>query len=280
MTMAFFRLRTAAAAALLTATLASPALHAAEVWMQIPSGSTSGTLGSIGVTMAGTLPVSPGPAINPDYNVYDIWDNDATESYSGQTVYPNGARLYPASAKGNGMQYVASPSSVGSSESVTLTFNQPVFNPVVLVYSLDNSYVDFSATTRADGRPAAAAVVTNSSANFNPTTQILERNNYVASFPFEGCSTYKVPEPSSGPEPTGRGCGVLRFSGYYTALTFAMQKTSAGNEGVGFQVGYDPDAAAAVTRTVPTLAHGGLAVLGLLLATLAARSLRRRPLQG
>ena len=31
---------------------------------------------------------------------------------------------------------------------------------------------------------------------------------------------------------------------------------------------------------IPTLTHGGLAALGLLLATLAARSLRRRPLQG
>ena len=45
MTMAFFRLRNAAAAAaLLTATLASPALHAAEVWTQITAGSGSTSL--------------------------------------------------------------------------------------------------------------------------------------------------------------------------------------------------------------------------------------------
>lgn len=282
MTMTFFRMRNAAAAALFTATLASPALHAAEVWTQITAGSgstsLSGTLGSIGVTMTSTTStVAAAPSVNLPYNDYDIWDNDATVG-TAPTLYPNGARLYPASAKGN-MQFVT----VARTEAdgitpranlITLTFNQPVFNPKVLVYSLDNSFVDFSATTTADGQPANISVATNSSAKFTPATKVLEREAYAVNFPYEGCS-----QPLPPSDPSGRGCGVMQFYGYYTQLKLNPQATRS-TDGVGFQVGYDPDVAAAAARSIPTLTHGGLAALGLLLATLAARSLRRRPLQG
>ena len=278
MTMAFFRMRNAAAAAaLLTATLASPALHAAEVWTQITAGSDStilsGTLGSLGVTMTSTVStVAAAPSINPAYNEYDIWDNDAIVTVGGvplsPTVYPNSARLYPASAKGN-MQFVTTASTTANP--ITLTFSQPVFNPKVLVYSLDNSFVDFSATTTADGQPANISAATNSSANFTLATRVLGREAYTANFPAEGCS-----QPSP---PSGRGCGVMQFYGYYTQLKLNPQATQ-GTDGVGFQVGYDPDVAAAAGHSIPTLTHGALAALGLLLATLAARSLRRRPLQG
>ena len=277
MIMALFRLRNAAAAALFTATLASPALHAAEVWTQITvgSGSTSlsGTLGSIGVTMTSTVStVAAAPSVNPPYNLYDIWDNDATVDIGGGNIlYPNGARLYPASAKGN-MQFVTAARTTANP--ITLTFSQPVFNPRVLVYSLDNSFVDFSATTTADGQPANISAATNSSAYFNSATKVLEREAYAVNFPYEGCS-----QPLPPSDPSGRGCGVMQFYGYYTQLKLNPQATRS-TDGVGFQVGYDPDIAAAAARSIPTLTHGGLAALGLLLATLAARSLRRRPLQG
>ena len=150
-------------------------------------------------------------------------------------------------------------------------FSQPVFNPKVLVYSLDNSFVDFAATTNADGQPASISATTNNSAAFDPSTKRLGRVQESASYPAEGCN--QVTPPS------GRGCGVVQFYGYYTQIKLTPQSTR-GTDGVGFQVGYDPDVAAAAARSIPTLTHGGLAALGLLLATLAARSLRRRPLQG
>jgi hypothetical protein len=156
-------------------------------------------------------------------------------------------------------------------QSVMHTFSQPVFNPRVLVYSLDNSFVDFAATTNTDGQPASISATTNNSAAFDPSTKRLGRVQESASYPAEGCN--QVTPPS------GRGCGVVQFYGYYTQIKLAPQSTR-GTDGVGFQVGYDPDVAAAAARSIPTLTHAGLAALGLLLATLAARSLRRRPLQG
>ena len=264
-----FASRMGAFATLLATIGLSPGLHAAEVWTEVPQGtsgtSLSGTLGSISVNMSSTgSTVASTPSVNPGYNLYDIWDNDAEQMAGGATLYPNGARLWPVSAKGN-VQYVivARP----GASAVSVQFSKPVYNPKVLVYSLDNSHVDFSQTRTSSGNPAVISAATNSSAQFVPATQRLDRLPFSPSFGYEGCSKSSEADPA---QPSGRGCGVMQFRGYYTELKLSFASDDMRNDGVGFQVGYDPDASAPV-QSVPTLAEGGLAMLGLLMASLAIR---------
>lgn len=264
-----FASRMGAFAALLGTLCLSPSLHAAEVWTQVPPGtsgtSLTGTLGSLSVSLNSTgSTVASTPSVNPGYNLYDIWDNDAEQDTGSTILYPNGARLWPVSAKGN-VQYVvvARP---GASV-VSVQFSKPVYNPTVLVYSLDNSHVDFSQTRTSSGSPAVISAVTNSSAQFVPATQRLDRLPVSVSFGYEGCSKSSQANPS---QPSGRGCGVMQFKGYYTELKLSFASDDERNDGVGFQVGYDP-AASAPVQSVPTLAEGSLAALGLLMASLAMR---------
>ncbi|MET4578783.1 hypothetical protein [Ottowia thiooxydans] len=261
----FFASRVGGAVVLLAAALFGSNLQAAPVWLQVSPVGTSGTsltgtLGSIPVTLTSSgSAVTSTPSVNPPYNSYDIWDNNATDVLGGNTVYPNGAGIWPASAMGN-MQYVIAARPVASL--VTLRFAHPVFNPQVLIYSLDNSHVDFSQTTNFVGGPASISAVTNTSAQFVAGTKRLDRGPVPATFPREGCSRSTVADPNV---PSGRGCGVLQFQGYYSEIKMTFVTDTGGNDGVGFQVGYEPNAAKSV-EAVPTLAPAGLAALGLIMA--------------
>lgn len=260
----------AAATFLAAATLASPALHAAEVWTQITTGSGSnslaGTLGSVGVTMtSSTSGISVAPSINPPYNTYDIWDNDATTVYGGRPVSPNAARIYPTSAKGN-MQFVTS---AGAPNNIAVVFAEPIVDPMVLVYSLDGvgvGTVDFSASRDTAGQVAQIGAATNNAGTFSPVTLRLFNS---------APSSYGFPEGCNQETPTtGRACGVMRFQGSYKELKFFMQNTSGG---VGFQVGMDPAVTAAANAAkVPTTSPAGLVAVAAALAALAAAVLRRR----
>ncbi|MBH1964202.1 MAG: hypothetical protein I8H77_07700 [Comamonadaceae bacterium] len=260
-----FASRIGGAVVLLAAALFGSNLQAAPVWLQVSPVGTSGTsltgtLGGVSVTMTSSGPsIASTPSVNPPYNSYDIWDNNATDVISGNTVYPNGAGIWPASAMGN-MQYVIAARATASL--VTLRFDHPVFNPQVLIYSLDNSHVDFSQTTNFVGGTASISAVTNTSAQFVAGTRRLDRLPFSPSFPREGCSKSTVADPNV---PSGRGCGVMQLQGYYSEIKMIFVTDVGGNDGVGFQVGYDPDAAKSVAA-VPTLAPAGLAALGLIMA--------------
>ncbi len=258
----------AAATFLAASTFASPALHAAEVWTQMTAGSGSnsvaGTLGPIGVTMTSS---AAGLDDSIGSSAYSIWDNDATTTVNGQTLYPNGARIYPASAKGN---RVFVTSADGTPNNITVVFAEPVVNPIVLMYSLDGvvagtGTVDFSASRDTAGNVAQINVATNNAAAFNPATLRMVNSAPFRPFP-EGCSQET---PS-----TGRACGVMRFQGTYKELKFFMQTTSGG---VGFQVGMDPAVTAAANAAkVPTTSHMGLIAVAAALAALGAAVLRRK----
>ena len=247
--------------ALLASAVFSTSAAAAPVWSVIPTGgwatTLTGTLGDTSVTLTTTLASgTPAPMFSgtTDYGTYNIWDNAAAE---------NSAHIWPATAAGE-IQVVVGVNSNPSH--LTAKFGRPLINPQMLVYSLDNSFIDFSSTRTVANTPAVLSVVKNSSATYDSGTQKLGTTGWVIRVP-EGC-------PESTPIP-GRGCAVVTFIGTYSQLDMVMQTTSGG-DGVGIQFGVDPAIEAARMQPVPTLSQWALLLMSICLAGTAVVAIQRQ----
>lgn len=242
-----------APAVLATAAFTTPAL-ATPVWSVITPGGAAttrtGTLSNTTITLTGALTISTAPSVNPPYNTYDIWDNAAAA---------NTAQIWPATAMGQEQILVAARA---TQSHLTVTFGRPVVNPQMLVYSLDNSYINYSTTLTTAGTPGIVSVVKNPAATYDAG---LKRLSSVGGGGVpEGCA-------STG----GRGCAVVTFIGTYSQLDMDIQTTVGGNDGLGMQFGVDPAVEAAM-HSVPTLSQWGLLLMALLLAGTAGTVVRRR----
>ncbi len=235
--------------------LGAGSMASAQSFVQLPnSGNTSvlnGTLLSTTVTISGaTSNLQVAPSINPPYNAYDIWDNAPTPNTTGLTP----AAIYPATARGNPQIVITSPgaSTAASPYRVTVHFGKAVQDPVMLVYSMDNSAVDVSPTRTRSGSPAVTSITGNSAAAINATAQTiganLVNNDIVLS---EGCWNT-----------TARACAVIRFSGSYNDIVFNLYSVPGGQDGVGFQFGA---AELAPPPAVPSLSTATLGALMLML---------------
>lgn len=115
-------------------------------------------------------------------------------------------------------------SSHAAATNYRFSFSQPIYNPRILMFSVDSSVVGFTGNVKSDNNPATISVTTNSGASWNGATQTLSRvtpAGYVASAP-EGCF-----------DVTPRGCASLAFAGTYAALNFSI----TGADGTAYQVG-------------------------------------------
>jgi len=254
--------------ALFAASLLATGAVAAQSFVQIApiSGQTTlnGTLLATPVTIttsASTLAAAP--SINPPYNAYDIWANAPTPLPVGYTP----AAIYPPSAQGNPQLVIGSPGSATAAAPARLNvrFAQAMQDPVMLVYSIDNSVVDVSPTRQRDGSAPVASITGNPAAAINSaalTVGATVRNTGLVAA--EGCWATQA-----------RACAVIRFSGSYTDISFNTYSVNGGQDGLGFQFGA---AAYAPPAPVPAPAVAPLAAVGALLLGLVAtaRQARRR----
>lgn len=236
---------------LLAAAVFSAPAMATDVWTVTPAGPgpLNGTLGDTTVSLASSTASLFSQSGNK--GTYRIWDNDAPA---------NSAKIWPATAKPyDEFVIVAAP----TASNLTVTFGRPLVNPQMLVYSLDNSTIDFSTTKAVGGAPAILTIVKNPGATYDPLTKVLGTLGFSA-IP-EGCSDTET-----------RGCAVVTFIGTYSQLDMVVQSTNPlTTDGIGMQFGVDP-AIEASMRPVPTLSEWGLALMALLLATVAGGLAHRR----
>ena len=238
--------------ALLVSAVFAPSAAAAPVWSVIPTGgylaTQSGTLGDTTITVSNTAAVMASGS--SDYNGYNIWDNAAAA---------NSAQIWPATAAGQIQLLVGANRSLNH---ITAKFGRPLVNPQMLVYSLDNSYVDLSSTLTSTGAPAILSVVKNTAATYDAA---LKRLGTVGGGGTpEGCA-------STG----GRGCAVVTFLGTYSQLDMVIQTTVGNNDGIGLQFGVDP-AIEASMRAVPTLSQWALLLMSICLAGTAVVAIQRQ----
>ncbi|HEY0230692.1 MAG TPA: DUF5979 domain-containing protein [Dokdonella sp.] len=215
------------------AMLANPA--AAQSWATSSSVSAttlSGTLVGQSLTISSMFPsgspavgntLTPVAGINPPFNTYCIWDS---------AVPQNSAQLWPASASAPtcAQQIILglNTATLANHERVTVDFGQPLINPHLMIYSLDNSGIDFSSTRTLAGAPAVLAIDYNNAGVYDPIAQT-----------FGTTGTVPIAEGCANNAPPGRACAYVTFVGTYNELTIDFYITSGVQDGIGFNIGAD-----------------------------------------
>ncbi len=226
-----------------------------------PGGPVTGTLLGANVTMTTAYP-SGAPAVGDNViaaTPAPMWSN----AYAPGGTTPAG--IFPAGAASANSQAVVQVGIAGYNSTATnqgrttITFSEPVVNPVLLFYSVDQTTIDFAGTTNTSGAAVTPTITVNSGGALTGT-QV--RTNGAGTSTPEGCfdNSFRV-------------CGVVRFSGIFSTLQFTHYSGIGVQDGVGFQIGSDMLASA---LPVPTLPVAGLALLALGLASFGAGRLRRR----
>jgi uncharacterized repeat protein (TIGR01451 family) len=221
------------AAFCLAAMVADPV--AAQSWATSSSNTAttmSGTLLGQSLTITSAFPsgspaigntLTAAPGINPPFNTYCIWDS---------SVPQNSAQIWPASASAPtwAQQIILglNTATLANHERITIDFGQPLINPHLMVYSLDNSAIDFSSTRTIDGAPAVLAIDYNNAGIYDAVAQT-----------FGTIGTAPIAEGCANNSPPGRACAYVTFVGTYNELQVDFYITAATQDGIGFNVGAD-----------------------------------------
>ena len=185
------------------------------------------------------------------------------------TIEPNNAAIYPASAATAPSQVILQNGTRPADYQVT--FGRPITDPVLLVYSVETTALNFSATRTEGGDPATVNMTMNVAGRWNATTQVFSASRSPNDgWSLEGCSQYQTYPSIDQARPSRRACAVMRFTGTYSAIQFRANV----NDGVGFQVGFDDPTLDPIVP-VPTLSQTGLVALGLGMLGFAAWRTRR-----
>ena len=137
------------------------------------------------------------------------------------------AGIYPASFNTTNFEFVRSndvATTVATPSPAHIDFGTPMLDPILIVYSLDNSGVTIKGTLDTAGNPAVTSIASN-----QPTK--IDLPNQAISGPFAG-GTNNREGCISG---SRRVCGIFRFTGSYSQLTLGQFGNTG--DGVGFQIG-------------------------------------------
>ncbi|MGE8320660.1 MAG: IPTL-CTERM sorting domain-containing protein [Comamonas sp.] len=186
----------------------------------------SGTAGAPAASLSGALHGTAVTIANQDNN------------YSALLYLNNGiawgnsnAGIYPASFSSSSYEFVRSPNastlSPGSPTVASIQFAQPVIDPILIFYSLDNSGVTVQGTKDSAGANAVVAIQSNQPSMIDVATlSVAGPYPPGAATGLEGCIAG-----------SRRVCGVFRFTGSYSALQLGQFVMFGGQDGVGFQLG-------------------------------------------
>lgn len=243
------------------------AAHAQSNWTAFNYGSVrggpiTGTLLGANVSVTSDYPSgTPTPGDNVvGFNTAPMWNNAyAPAGFTPAAIFPAGA----SSANSQAVVQVgiaAYDSTATHPGRTTITFSEPVVNPVLLFYSVDETTIDFAGSTTTSGAAATPSIVVNSGGTITGTQ--VHSNGTGAYTWQEGCFANSQ-----------RVCGVVRYSGIFSSLQFTHYAGLRVQDGVGFQVG--TDLLASALRPVPTLSFAGLMALVLGMAVFGTRWLRR-----
>ena len=242
------------------------AAHAQSNWTafntgSVPGGPITGTLLGANVSVTSAYP-SGTPTTGDNViggSPAPMWSN----TYAPGGLTP--AAIFPAGASSANSQAVVQvgianyDSTAAHPGRTTITFSEPVVNPVVLFYSVDQTTIDFAGSTNTSGAAVTPSISVNSGGALTGT-QVA--SNGTGTFTVEGCF-----------DNSPRVCGVVRYTGIFSSVQFTHYSGMRVQDGVGFQVGADQLASA---LPVPALPLTGLAALTLGIAAFGARRLGRR----
>lgn len=141
------------------------------------------------------------------------------------------AGIYPSSLSSTSYEFVRSPNastlSPGSPSVASIQFAQPLIDPILIFYSLDNSGVTVQGTKDSAGANAAVTIQSNQPSMIDMATlSVSGPSPSGAATGVEGCIAG-----------SRRVCGIFRFTGSYSALQLGQFVTFGGQDGVGFQLG-------------------------------------------
>lgn len=207
----------------LCAALAMSPACALEYWSEFSTPATDGTSGSV---VAGTLHGTP-ITVNSVGSVYQFIRLDNGVAWGNST-----AGIYPASFSGTVHEFVRSlgtTTTAATPSMATLDFGQPLIDPVLIFYSLDNSSLTVAGTQTTAGATVVNGTDVTITAN-QPSmvngAALAVTGPYAAGAaqPFEGCVAG-----------SNRVCGMFQFKGSYSQLKLGQYGNA--RDGVGFQVG-------------------------------------------
>ncbi|MGF6214371.1 hypothetical protein [Comamonas sp. 4034] len=197
-------------------TVATSPTWAADYWTSFSGGAPSTSLPALTGALHGTT-----------VNISNVGTNYTLLYLNNGIAWGNtNAGIYPPSFNTTSFEFVRSlntPATIAAPSVAHIDFSQPVIDPILIFYSLDNSGVTVQGTLMTSGAPAVAAI------NSNQITQI-DTSTLSVSGPFAG----GTPNPEGCISGSRRVCGIYRFTGTYSQLSLGQ---FGGSDGVGFQIG-------------------------------------------
>lgn len=195
-----------------------------------------------GASLSGTLHGTAVTIANQDANYMALVYKDDGVAW-GNTD----AGIYPASFNTNRYEFVRSPNAATTpiSPSVAaIQFAQPLIDPILIFYSLDNSGVTVKGTKDSSGADAVVDIRSNQPSMIDTATLSV-------SGPYSGGSKDNPEGCIAGSQ---RVCGIYRFTGSYGELKLGQFLAFGRGDGVGFQL--------SVSITPTATDDAGTAVLG------------------
>lgn len=199
--------------------------------------------GAGGASLSGTLHGTAITIANQDsnYTILGYLNNGVAWGHTN-------AGIYPPSFSSTSYEFVRSANAAtippGSPSVAAIQFAQPLIDPILIFYSLDNSGVTVKGTKDSSGADAVVSIQSNQPSMIDAATLSV-------SGPYPAGTTGNPEGCIAG---SRRVCGVYRFTGSYGKLMLGQFLVSGGGDGVGFQL--------SVSVTPTAVDDAGTAVLG------------------